>query len=959
MPNFPYAVQSPLNFDPRGNTTPTPTVQQSWRQLPSSPPPIMSQQHQQPPLHSPPPPMVEQAPVFGGSVPASPQPQPAQQQQVRSESASSATPQTQQYAKASSPHPSLSSSEQSGTQRGGSKQKDTTKRKPRGGGKKKTGKVEQQQSPQPQQPPTQTATTTGPKKGIPILPAAPPARKKSGGSYRPGSTTYNQDDIEDLQGSATEEGAADPRRTELVESPSTRIAFKEFYRAFRGEERISFQRAEEFALSALEDETLPESVHWRVYLELADLAKRSNRYAEARVLYEKVCQLQPYASQGWLEYSKLEEECGRMNRVMNILYKGLDYCQYSENLLNRAIKHQEKLGKPENARGILARLKHVGIEKVWRTVLEGALLEARAGNIATARRVLKYLMHHVPWYGPLYLEAYRLEKDQGHTVDALLVVERGLRAIPRYGPLWFGAFRLCEQIDVSKKQYHLPSTMEMIERAASNISRELVWKVHLDAAQMLERAALEQASIEEPAFDGLLVPARLRYATTILTCPNNLRWKVWLAAARMELGAGDPGRARALFQRAHQVVPKKGRSSTLLECARLEDFSGKTDIARAILCKGRALYGSDWKVWLESVALEIRCGDVARAVQLCDTALGTHYGTGRLWATLVQLRHYQGRDEAQLATLKRALTAVPKSGEVWCEGGRVHLNPFSDTFDLDRARRHLHFATRFTPQYGDGFVETIRLELVEQWLAPIASYIWDNTKHSFLNRRGGASDAEGVLITYITDVALAISVARQKAPEQGTPPKHLPKMAHFDIVAHVRKHLQPESLRSSTDLNGVRLSCINADPNYGVLWFHCRRKMTDSPRCIIEDAAEAIAEELQSYAHLYLAAMIRRKAVLSTIPVKEPPEANLALETSSTSVIQWEDYVDKQLHAAPSLVHMFNPTDPTTGMVLLENTVSGPLFATGLTEINRHQPIQHMSLTNRKRVLFGNEALFP
>jgi hypothetical protein len=341
-------------------------------------------------------------------------------------------------------------------------------------------------------------------------------------------------------------------------------------------------------------------------------------------------------------------------------------------------------------------------------------------------------------------------------------------------------------------------------------------------------------------------------------------------------------------------------------------------------------------------------------------ALETHQGTGRLWATLVQLRHFQGRDEAQLASLKCALAAVPKSGEVWCEGGRVHLNPFSDTFDLGRARRHLYFATRFTPQYGDGFIEMIRLELVDQWLSPIASYIWDQTKGAFLNRRGGSDDAEGGLITYITDVALAVSVARQNAPEKGETRRHLPKLAHSDIVAHVRDLLQLESLRSKTDLTGVRLACINADPNYGLLWFHCRRKMTDSPRRIIEDATEAVATELQKYAHLYIAAMIRRKAVLSTLSLEKPAGVDVALETSDTNVIQWEDFVDKQLHAAPSLVHMFNPTDPTTGMVLLENTmVSGPLFATGLTELNRHQPITSMSLTDRKRALFGNEALFP
>jgi tetratricopeptide (TPR) repeat protein len=900
--SFGYGMQSQQGFgDPRASMTPSPHLP-SWQQ-----PQALPQ-------------TVEPAGMYRG-VP---------QQHSRVESAASAA-----YMTSTSPLPSMAGSEHSTTtaQRGGKKEQ---KRKQRG--KKKSQKSE-------------APGGSGKKATVGL-------KKKSikGEVPRPGSATQSLDGNDDPHAS-TSEDPIDAKRTELVESPATRIAFKEFYRAFRCEERLSFQKAEEFALSALEDESLPESVHWRVYLELADLAKRSNRYVEARCLYQKVCQLQPYASQGWLEYSKLEEECGRMNRVMNILHQGLNHCEYSENLLTRAVKHQEKMGNLANARGLLARLKHVGIEKVWRTVLEGALLEARAGNVATARRVLKYLMHHVPWYGPLYLEAYRLEKDQGHPLDALHVVERGLNAIPRYGPLWFGAFRLCEEMDLSANLYHLPSTMNMIERAAVNISKELVWKVHLDAAQMLERSALEQVSIDDPSFDARLAPARRRLAMTILTSPNNLRWKVWLAAARMELGFGNTERARSLFLRAHEVVPKKGRSSTLLELARLEDFVGETKLARAILCKGRVLYGHDWKVWLESVLLEIRGGRFLRAMEICDCSLEIHQGTGRLWATLVQLRQFYGRDEAQQVALRRALNAVPKSGEVWCEGGRIHLNPFSDTFDLDRARRHLYFATRFTPQYGDGFVETIRLELIKQWLSPLGSYIWETTKHAF--QPGPVGAFEDGLTKYVTDVSLAISVASQTAPEKSFSRSKLPKLVHQDIVATVRKQLDPEVQQSSIDLNDVRLACVNADPNYGLLWFHCRRKATDTPRRIIEDAAGIIVEELRRYAHLYLAAMIRREAVLSTVDRKKPASLDDAIETSDPNAVKWEDYIDKKLQAAPSLEEIFNPTDPTTGMVLLESTASGPLFATGLTKLNQHQPIETMSLTDRRRALFGNDALFP
>ena len=740
----------------------------------------------------------------------------------------------------------------------------------------------------------------------------------------------------------------DPRKAELEETPATRLAFKNFYKAFRAEEKESFQKAEEFALKALEDGSLPESVHYKVYLELADLAKRSNRYVEARRLYQKVCQLQPYASQGWLEYSKLEEECGFMNRVTFILHAGLEYCIYSEGLLSRAVKHQERMGDLSNARQTLARLKHVGIERVWRTVLEGALLEARAGNSDMARRVLKYLMHHVPWYGPLYLEAYKLERDQGHSDEALQIVQRGLEALPRYGPLWFGAFRLYEEIDLTEGQFHLPKAIRMIERAKLNVSKELVWKVHLEAAQMLERTALIHLSHSSEGQVRAMVPVRRRLVLTILTCPNNLRWKVWLAAGRMELAIGNFETARALFRRAHAVVQQKSRSSTLLDCARLEEFVGRTELARAILCKARAEYGSDWKVWLESVLLEMRNYKFARALEIVGRALEIHTGTGRLWATLVQLQHFIGNDMAQQKALRRALLSVPKSGEVWCEGGRIHLNPFSATFDVDRAKRCLYFATKFTPQFGDSFVESLRVEMLSQWLLPIAMYLWRKTKNSYLAPRGSAN-----LTKYIFDISLAIAIARNNGGNE----KHLPQTQYREIIVPLRKKLRYESLQSRIDLTDIRLSCANADPNYGALWFHCRKLPTDTPRKVIENAAEMVAKELFNHAHIYLAAMLRRLAVIATTEIPRPKHEGI--ESSDPEVIAWEMNIDTKLRDAISLADMLNPVDPTTGLVFLESTSKGSTFVTGLFEMSNPRLIKDLPLYERRRAVFGTDALLP
>lgn len=761
---------------------------------------------------------------------------------------------------------------------------------------------------------------------------------------RPGSSLQNE------EGNATEsDSGLDPRRTEVEESHAARVAHKDFSKAFRNAEKESFQKAEEFALGALKDGTLPESVHWKVYLDLADLAKRANRYVEARALYKRVCELQPTANQGWLEYSKLEEECGHMNRVTNILHNGLEHCEYSENLLMRAIKHQEKMGNLDGARRLLARLQYKGIEKVWKTVLEGALLEARAGNASMARRVLKYLMHHVPWYGPLYLEAYKLERDLGRPQDALEIVEQGLQAIPRYGPLWFGAFRLCEGLDMAERYYALPQTMAIISRATMNISKELVWKVHLEAAHMLERSAIEQARFGANV-NEVLEPARFRFSLTLLTCPANLRWKVWLATARMELNVGNSETARVLFLRAHAVVPDKGRSASLLDCSRMEEFIGETEVARAVLCKGRFEYPNDWKVWLESVLLEMRNNESAKAIDIATQALRLHKGTGRLWATLVQLNQSMGGDAEQLKALKRALNAVPKSGEVWCEGARIHLNPFSLSFDLERARRHLYFATKFTPQYGDSFIECIRLELMKQWVEPVAGYIWEATKQSIEPCTPADHDR---LTKYITDILLLVSLSWNGRALDDSAQR---RCRYYSLIPEVSSRLK--HLEGLVDLSDVRLSCSNADPNYGTIWFSCRHVPTDTPRKVIDDASIYVSSEVQRYLHLYIAAVVRRRVILSTLSEERPGINENPLEISDPSMEAWENKSDSALQSGPSLQHVLNPTDPTTGFGLFDSVTDGSAFVTALSSQSKTKTIKEMTLPERRKVLFGTDALF-
>lgn len=63
-----------------------------------------------------------------------------------------------------------------------------------------------------------------------------------------------------------------------------------------------------------------------------------------------------------------------------------------------------------------------------------------------------------------------------------------------------------------------------------------------------------------------------------------------------------------------------------------------------------------------------------------------------------------GPEEA-LRYFRIALHYVAKSGELWCEGARIFLDPTSPHFSLHNAQIALNYAVIFTPRYGDTFIE--------------------------------------------------------------------------------------------------------------------------------------------------------------------------------------------------------------------------------------------------------------
>lgn len=76
----------------------------------------------------------------------------------------------------------------------------------------------------------------------------------------------------------------------------------------------------------------------------------------------------------------------------------------------------------------------------------------------------------------------------------------------------------------------------------SHISRELNWKIYIEAAQAYERLRDKGA-----ASDFL--------SNAIINSPDNLKWKVWLIASRNEYKLGNHNQAKILIEKCCTEVP--------------------------------------------------------------------------------------------------------------------------------------------------------------------------------------------------------------------------------------------------------------------------------------------------------------------------------------------------------------------------------------------------------------------
>jgi la-related protein 1 len=596
------------------------------------------------------------------------------------------------------------------------------------------------------------------------------------------------------------------------EAPEHRRALKVICEKIAAAERDGGYEAACLAFEAVSD-GIPPALGWKVHMELAECAKRSAQLEQVKYHLARSLNPPPKASQLWLETCRTLEELGELEECRDLLLRSLDCCPANEQLALKLVRILERLGDLASLRGLVGSLRQEPLERVCKVFVEAAHAEVRAGNIDAARGIFSALLSRMPHHGPIFCEACQLEAMLGNWQAALRIAENGVQSCMKHGPLWFAIVHFAEKVTGAR------AAQEYASMALNNTSQELHWKFHFEVAAAFSR-------------EGDVQSSRQCVALAALSCPKHLRWKVWLLASRTELWDGSTEACRKLLDRAEADAPAKMQALVCIEQSRCEEFLGNRQKSRAALTKALALEGHDWKVCLESIFMEMREGSLEGAHKAALTALDVQPAFGRLWSALATVEHsVENGVEAAMVTCRKASQEVPKSGEVWCEFARVFMNPSVESFNLDRARKCLEFAVRLTPQYGDSFLEFLRL----QFLLEIRRRLLDDpVAAGWLSAPKPASHSDNDRLEVVALVAQRVEDNISKELAGGS--------FHFSNATATDKDKDAEM--PAVQMDKLDVLCEYADPNYGFLWFWSRQGALSSPREVLRKMHEDIMDEL-------------------------------------------------------------------------------------------------------------------
>lgn len=254
--------------------------------------------------------------------------------------------------------------------------------------------------------------------------------------------------------------------------------------------------------------------------------------------------------------------CGEFVSARILLNSSLQDHFEDYGIVSRALLIEERFNCLEGVLAILFKLQKREDFNCLKVLVEACLIAAKLGDTIHVNNVFeKLVFSHLGKQGNLALNHILFVHRSIDYQQALSLSHMYSHMYPKHGPLWFFSFQEQEHLLVVLWEHH-----DMEERirpmlllksyaeALLTISHELRWKVFFIAAQMYLHTYVQLLLSVTKNIDRvkpfhscgrrILHIAKYYTACSLRLCPRNLRWKVWLLAARLSVFSTDRATAR-------------------------------------------------------------------------------------------------------------------------------------------------------------------------------------------------------------------------------------------------------------------------------------------------------------------------------------------------------------------------------------------------------------------------------
>lgn len=382
---------------------------------------------------------------------------------------------------------------------------------------------------------------------------------------------------------------------------------------------------------------------------------------KARLLLKSVRETNPTHAPAWIASARLEEVTGKVQTARNLIMKGCEMCETSEDIWLEAARLQP----PDLARSVITQgVRKLGSSSV-RLWVKAAELES---EVKAKKKIFRKALDHIPNSVRLWKEAVELEEPE----DARILLARGVECCPMSVDLWLALARL-ETYDNARK---------VLNKARENIPTDKqIW--------------FTAAKLEEAQGNHVMVQKIIdRALSSLLKNGVEIKREHWMEDAIESEKSGSLLTAQAIIKAIiEHGIDEEDRKHTWLEDASHLASQQAFECTRAVYAQALSVFPNKKSIWLAAAMFERNHGTPEKLEALLKTAVTNCPKAEVLWLMAAKNKWLTGDVQAARIILSEAFQANPNSEEIWLAAVKLE----SENAEYQSARKLLEKARSSAP----------------------------------------------------------------------------------------------------------------------------------------------------------------------------------------------------------------------------------------------------------------------